>query len=560
MRREILYGVGIFISTLFLYWLTSYPTVAYIDSGELALAAWTLGIAHPTGYPLYTLIGRLFSLLPFELITTQILLGMLCTSLAAVVLYFTLKKLFSSEEKWRSLTAAAFALLFAVAPLVWSQGTTNEVYSLQLLLFTLLLYLLSLQATSRTLLTGAFLYGLAFGNHMSTILLAPSVIAYLWHNRRYLIQNRRILLGSSALFLLGISIYFYLPIRSALMPLFNWDEPHTWANFVRHVSGWQYRVWMFHQSIAALVKQLGNFAVILYDQFPLPFWPAIVWGLFIGWKRHPRLQTYLALFLAMDLIYSLNFSIPDIDNYLLPSALVLMFMGAIGLNDLFLKVPARTPLIANLTILLVAWGLIVNWQAQNNSKNYAALDGVHNYYKSVVPPALIMCANWDFESPWFYSHFYLKEQPQVLMIDKELLRRSWYYDWVKQVDPKLFDYIKPEYEDFLPQVKLFEAGLPYGGEAIEAAYEALLKKITTYEGYRFYFDPSVQLKFHLGGQIRVSGELFQLLKPGEIFEASAGGYTPPRFGKPQSALDWREKWHLQLFRDMNAGPQNGVGR
>src|SRR4249920_3151898 len=46
------------------YLMTLAPTVWFIDSGELASVATTLGIAHPTGYPLFTIIGHLFSMLP----------------------------------------------------------------------------------------------------------------------------------------------------------------------------------------------------------------------------------------------------------------------------------------------------------------------------------------------------------------------------------------------------------------------------------------------------------------------------------------------------------------
>ena len=144
-------GLGVALPALFLYWQTSYPTVAYIDSGELAIVNWTLGIAHPTGYPLYTLIGRLFSLLPIELIKTQILLGMLCTTAAVVIVSFlgTLHVPAGTRgvplRQW--LCRIALGLLLAVSPLLWSQGVTNEVYSLHLV-FLLLLLLILLQPYS----------------------------------------------------------------------------------------------------------------------------------------------------------------------------------------------------------------------------------------------------------------------------------------------------------------------------------------------------------------------------------------------------------------------------
>jgi len=58
----VLTGLVVFI----VYVTTLAPSVVEIDSGELATVQVLLGIAHPTGYPLFTLLGHLFSLLPFH--------------------------------------------------------------------------------------------------------------------------------------------------------------------------------------------------------------------------------------------------------------------------------------------------------------------------------------------------------------------------------------------------------------------------------------------------------------------------------------------------------------
>jgi hypothetical protein len=312
---------------------------------------------------------------------------------------------------------------------------------------------------------------------------------------------------------------------------------------------------MFSRDASSLVNQLSEFASLLYSQFPLPFWPAIVWGMYAGWKRNSRMQTLLIVLLATNLIYSLNFSIPDIDNYLLPSVVVILIIGAVGLTDLTTKIRSRFSVAAAIAALLIAWSLIVNWQAMDNSKNYAALDGVHNYYNSVAAPALIFCSNWDYVSPWYYSHYYLKEAPQVLIVDNELLRRSWYFDWLEQTDSSLYEFVRPEYEAFLPHLLSFEAGLPYDGSAIEQAYRALLKKFTNYAGRRFYFEQSVQLSFRLDGQIQVSGKLFHLVREGERFTPPVAEFVELRFGKPEAVLNERELLHLRLFRGMTAIPQ-----
>ena len=64
----------VFVVTLGVYFLTLAPTVTLVDSGELILACHSLGIAHPPGFPLYVLIGHLFTRLPFGVETGGLLL------------------------------------------------------------------------------------------------------------------------------------------------------------------------------------------------------------------------------------------------------------------------------------------------------------------------------------------------------------------------------------------------------------------------------------------------------------------------------------------------------
>ena len=547
-------GLGVALPALFLYWQTSYPTVAYIDSGELAIVNWTLGIAHPTGYPLYTLIGRLFSLLPIELIKTQILLGMLCTAWTVVIVSFlgTLHVPAGTRSvplrQW--LCRMALGLLLAVSPLLWSQGVTNEVYSLHLVILSLLLLILLQPYSDRNLILGGYLLGLSFGNHMSTILIVPTIIAYLVVNRRAVFRSSTPTVTAVVAGLLAASIYLYLPIRSALDPMFNWGHPTTWESFLRHVSGWQYQVWMFNRSASQLGNQLVDFAGILYVQFPLPFWLLIVFGLYRGIRARRTLLVYLLILMACNLVYSLNFEIPDIDNYLLPSVIVLFLFGAFGATQVAGVKPLYGRLMPALMAALIVWGLIVNWETNNESKNTSAMDGVHNYFKSVEPNALILCTGWDYTSPWFYSHFYLKERPDVVIVDPELVRRSWYPDWIRHADPQLYDAIKPEIDAFLPHVRQFERKELYDRTAIEKAFRAVLKKMTSYSQRPVYYDYSAELGFPPPGEVRVSGQLYRIVRAGENFTPPTETIPPPSFGKSRENLDRRADWHLREYLRM----------
>ena len=63
-KRRYLIGIFLFILSFSLYLKTLCPTVYWRDSGELITVCYTLGIAHPAGYPLYALLGRIFTLIP----------------------------------------------------------------------------------------------------------------------------------------------------------------------------------------------------------------------------------------------------------------------------------------------------------------------------------------------------------------------------------------------------------------------------------------------------------------------------------------------------------------
>ena len=82
---------ALFVFIIYLFTLA--PSVVQIDSGELAAVQATLGIAHPTGYPLFTMLGYLFSLIPLpftKIFQLNILAAIYCSTAVGVFTY-TLK-------------------------------------------------------------------------------------------------------------------------------------------------------------------------------------------------------------------------------------------------------------------------------------------------------------------------------------------------------------------------------------------------------------------------------------------------------------------------------------
>ena len=163
-QLEYLIGSSVALLALIVYIITLCPTVSFIDSGELATVAYTLGIAHPTGYPLFSLIGWVFAHLPlgFRPIYQLNLMSAIFCSLGIFVFFrflvFLLSHFLQKESKSRRTGAAAVnqidvlhvfvpaifgALVLAFSETYWSQAVSVEVYPLHLLLVTIVLLLFS---------------------------------------------------------------------------------------------------------------------------------------------------------------------------------------------------------------------------------------------------------------------------------------------------------------------------------------------------------------------------------------------------------------------------------
>jgi hypothetical protein len=207
-----------------LYFLTAARDFVVGDTPELITAAVSLGVAHPPGYPLFTMLGHLFSLLPFGPVPFRVsLLAVVCSSLTVGVVYFTAVRLTRSR-----LAAAVAALSLAINPLFWSWSLVAEVFPLNNLLAALLIYFLVLwqEQPGRTvfLVAASFVSGLAMSNHHTIVLLGPAVCFVLWQQRAVLLARPAMIGCCVVVFLCGLLPYLYVPWASFYHPPYNWGN------------------------------------------------------------------------------------------------------------------------------------------------------------------------------------------------------------------------------------------------------------------------------------------------------------------------------------------------
>ena len=218
-RSDWMQASSVALVVLALYALSAPRTVALEDDGLFILSSYFLGVEHPPGYPLFTLIGHAFSRLPIGAVAYRIhLASAFFGALSCAALWLCARALIPGR-----LPAYLAALGLGVSPVFWSQAIIAEVYTLNTFFF-LVLVVLGLRAcpptaTGETGPSGrrilpwmAFLFGLSLSNHWPLMLLvAPAFVVLLWPLRGDLLKG---IGGLLWLFLAGLLPYVWLVYRS----------------------------------------------------------------------------------------------------------------------------------------------------------------------------------------------------------------------------------------------------------------------------------------------------------------------------------------------------------
>ncbi len=225
------------------YLATISPTIDYRDSPEFVDTAFTLGISHPAGFPTYNLLAKGWTFLPLGSVAFKIsLFSSVFACLALACLYgaaLRLLGMFYPEAGGnRMILSAALPVGFLAFCLpFWLQATVAEVYTLHAFFVALIIFLLLLwmdQKDVRLLYAAALVFGLSSGNHATSAFILPSILVLFFCLNRE--NSLRHLSVSILFFLVGLSVYLYLPVRSLAEPSIDWGNPETLKSFLYQVT------------------------------------------------------------------------------------------------------------------------------------------------------------------------------------------------------------------------------------------------------------------------------------------------------------------------------------
>lgn len=476
------------LALLVLYFVTAHPTVGWRDGPEFAAATHTLGIAHPAGFPTFSLITKLAAFLPLGSIPFRI---NLCVAVFSAATLFLLYKLVHRlgcsagpdmvDHRVIGWAAAGTALVMGVTSTIWINATDAEVYSLNLFFLGAVLYCAvrwSAGDGEGWLYSGAFLYGLAAGNHATVAFYLPGLLVYVFfHSRRSNLLGRLFLL--SFFFLVGFSVYVYLPIRASADPAFDFGHPNTWERFLMHIT--DRKDAYDHFSGVRQGPQLFHHLWVFFSQTtPWPFWllgfPVLLVGAWRLIKSDWPLVAALALISGANVVFFLRWTNP---TAFLPSffvAAVLTGVGAawlLGRLDPFHSTKAGfwQAVMVSLFVVVFAGEVWIQYPVRNRSDMFLPLESFRDDFENLPPDALCFSSILWFHHRAFQDVYRMREDVTVL---------------------GLSDFIRPEHFNPVTPERFPRITLPPGGYEYRTWRQYLWQVITANQdqGREIYFEPN----------------------------------------------------------------------
>jgi len=223
LKKQWPHLVVVFVALFSVYAYSAPRTVTLEDDGLFIMSSYFLGIDHPPGYPLLTLLGKLFTLLPVGSIALRVhLLSAFFGALTCVALWLVVRALFAD-----AVSAYTGAVLYGLSATFWSQAIIAETYTLNTFFFFCLFYLaLVFLATKnlRVLYVFAGVFGLSLANHWPLMLLStPCLVLLLLPARCEVLRASPRMLGIA--FVVCVLPYLWMVVRSRMDPEINFYGP-----------------------------------------------------------------------------------------------------------------------------------------------------------------------------------------------------------------------------------------------------------------------------------------------------------------------------------------------
>ena len=403
--REFLRWSAVGLVPFLVYLQTMAPTVYALDSAELTTGAWCLGIVHSPGSPTYLLLGHLFSWLPFGDVGYR--LNLMSAVAGALGVFFVGRIVFRLTGSFGASLVAAWALAFSYYYWVWALAA--ELYAPHACWVAGLIALtLRWDATGRPRLSYwvAFLFGLAMGNHMSTVLLLPAFAGYILTHKTRSWRRPSWLLKMAGFGLLGFSVYLYLPLRHLADPPLDYVRDYcpqidlaSWAGFKWMVTGRMFESLYFQIPFASFPEELAKYARQMFANVHGLGLLVAAAGFCLDFRRRYRLQCALLLMFVCHLVFFLSYGAGDKVWMLSTTYVVWAVWFGLGLFHAAARLKVRRLPLAEwapgaVGALLAGTLFVGNRPLVDLGRDTSPRDRGEQAFAEVAPGALIVCG-WE---------------------------------------------------------------------------------------------------------------------------------------------------------------------
>ncbi len=416
--KQIWLGVLLIPTSLVLYSLTLLKDVGFWDTAEFQTVLYTLDIAHPTGYPTYILLGKLFLfLLPLKNVALQI--NFLSSIFISLGLYFISNSIFTiTKNRFVSILTP---LLIMTSYVVWSLSTAADPHALHFLFTSLFIYLstkILIQNKINFLPTIFLITGLSLGNHLLSIFFLLPLFLILATKVK---KNRPFIIKSILLFFLGLSVYVLLPIISYFKPPLTTNYPiNSLDSFSRHVFGRDFTPHSGKWIGGSVFSSIQFYSIQLKRFISIVFLPLALIGI-VSLKKENRILNFSLSFIFLGtLLFSLRYQNAVIERYFASSFVVILIWISSSINTI-LRLSKKFKFIVLLSFTLIiavqtAKNIKTNFPLVNQERSNSARAFAEKTM-DLLPKNSIIISWWSYSTPLWYLQKVEGKRQDVLIIN-----------------------------------------------------------------------------------------------------------------------------------------------
>ena len=445
---------AVFLTTtlvfLILYILTLAPDLLPADNGEYQMVPATLGVAHPPGFPLYTMLGHLFTKLPFGA-TPAYRVNLLSAFTSTATLLIVLATVYRLTKSY--LGAITAVLTLATATTFWAQATTANIRSLTALFAALAIFALigfreatqsqNQQQADRYLVLFALALGFGLAHHLSLAFMTLVFLLFVLLVDPTFIKTPRRWLKPILAGLLGFLPLLYLPLRAhAAVPGATADLA-TLPGFMNHALGLGFSGDFFYYTQPTLLWQrllvMGNVMTFQFNGWLLA---GMVLGLLLMLWRDRLLALLLGFSFAIHLFITATYRAPQTVEYMLPAYIpaVICLGYAVGFLVSFAFrrrwITAVAYTIAAISLITAVRQTVAHYPSYEYLSHYTVRDTVQPMLTD-APADSIILADWHWATPLWYLQEVEGQRPDVTVEFVYPRTADYGADWATRIQEEL---------------------------------------------------------------------------------------------------------------------------